>query len=102
VLKYLGAKHLILTGLTTDVCVLFTANDAYMREYQLWCRLTALLPSILANTITRWDICSGFSVRTFASRRTLIQAQTAALVEAAGAKCVRWAKVGLCGCGDLQ
>lgn len=32
-LDYLGAKTLILTGLATDICVLFTANDAYMRDF---------------------------------------------------------------------
>ncbi len=36
VLKYLGATSLIITGLTTDICVAFTAADAYMREYRLW------------------------------------------------------------------
>jgi nicotinamidase-related amidase len=34
-LEYLGTKTLILTGVTTDICVLFTANDAYMRDYGL-------------------------------------------------------------------
>ena len=34
-LKYLQVKTLILTGLTGDICVLFTANDAYMRDYDL-------------------------------------------------------------------
>ena len=34
-LEYLGAKTLILTGLATDICVLFTANDAYMRDFNL-------------------------------------------------------------------
>jgi nicotinamidase-related amidase len=34
-LEYLGAKTLILTGLTGDICVLFTANDAYMRDFNL-------------------------------------------------------------------
>lgn len=34
-LKYLQVKTLILTGLTGDICVLFTANDAYMRDYHL-------------------------------------------------------------------
>jgi nicotinamidase-related amidase len=32
----LGAHQLILTGLAGDICVLFTANDAYMRGYKLW------------------------------------------------------------------
>lgn len=35
-LDRLGVKKLILTGLTADVCVLFTANDAYLREYKLF------------------------------------------------------------------
>jgi nicotinamidase-related amidase len=34
-LEYLEAKTLILTGLTADICVLFTANDAYMRDFNL-------------------------------------------------------------------
>ncbi|WP_093832793.1 cysteine hydrolase family protein [Spirosoma endophyticum] len=34
-LTYLNAKYLILTGLSTDSCVLFTANDAYMRDLKL-------------------------------------------------------------------
>ncbi|MBD0372645.1 MAG: cysteine hydrolase [Pyrinomonadaceae bacterium] len=34
-LEYLQAKTLILTGLTGDICVLFTANDAYMRDFNL-------------------------------------------------------------------
>jgi nicotinamidase-related amidase len=34
-LTYLKATTLILTGITGDVCVLFTANDAYMRDYHL-------------------------------------------------------------------
>jgi nicotinamidase-related amidase len=34
-LKHLGAERLILTGLSTNSCVLFTANDAYMRDLQL-------------------------------------------------------------------
>ena len=34
-LEYLQAKTLILTGVTSDICVLFTANDAYMRDFNL-------------------------------------------------------------------
>lgn len=34
-LRYLGVKTVILTGLATNICVLFTANDAYMRDLQL-------------------------------------------------------------------
>jgi nicotinamidase-related amidase len=34
-LDYLGATTLILTGMATDICVLFSANDAYMRDFQI-------------------------------------------------------------------
>lgn len=34
-LENLKVKKLILTGISTDICILFTANDAYMREYQI-------------------------------------------------------------------
>ncbi len=34
-LRYLGSKKLILTGIAGNFCVLFTANDAYMRDYDL-------------------------------------------------------------------
>jgi nicotinamidase-related amidase len=35
-LTHLGAKNLILTGIQGNNCVLFTANDAYMRDYRLF------------------------------------------------------------------
>ena len=34
-LKHLQSKTLILTGVATDICVLFTANDAYLRDYKI-------------------------------------------------------------------
>ena len=34
-LDYLGARTLILTGLAGNICVLFSANDAYMRDFHL-------------------------------------------------------------------
>jgi len=34
-LSYLGVSTLILTGMAADICVLFTANDAYMRDLHL-------------------------------------------------------------------
>jgi nicotinamidase-related amidase len=33
--SYLHVTTVILTGLTGDICVLFTANDAYMRDLHL-------------------------------------------------------------------
>ncbi len=34
-LEYLGVKTVILTGIAGNICVLFTANDAYMRDFAL-------------------------------------------------------------------
>jgi nicotinamidase-related amidase len=34
-LSYLGATTLILTGMAGDICVLFSANDAYMRNFKI-------------------------------------------------------------------
>ena len=34
-LDYLGVETLILTGIAANICVLFTANDAYMRDFNL-------------------------------------------------------------------
>jgi len=34
-LRYLGSETLILTGIAGNFCVLFTANDAYLRDYKL-------------------------------------------------------------------
>lgn len=35
-LPKLGVRRLILTGVATDICILFTAADAHMRDYDLW------------------------------------------------------------------
>lgn len=35
-LPKLGVSRLIMTGIATDICVLFTAADAHMRDYALW------------------------------------------------------------------
>jgi nicotinamidase-related amidase len=45
-LRYLGAHTLILTGIAGNNCILFSANDAYMRDFHL------LVPSdcVVSNT----------------------------------------------------
>ncbi|MCA1024086.1 cysteine hydrolase family protein [Halobacillus litoralis] len=48
-LNQLGVSRLILSGVAGDICVLFTANDAYMREYELW------VPSNLSASESRGD-----------------------------------------------
>jgi nicotinamidase-related amidase len=35
-LDELDVGHLVLTGLAADSCIMFTAHDAYLREYELW------------------------------------------------------------------
>ena len=35
VLTHLGATKLIITGLAADVCILFTAHDAHLRDYEI-------------------------------------------------------------------
>lgn len=34
-LEHLRIERLVITGMATDICVLFTGNDAYMRDYQV-------------------------------------------------------------------
>ncbi|MBV8877807.1 MAG: cysteine hydrolase [Gammaproteobacteria bacterium] len=47
VLETLGARTLILTGTTTPQCILFTATDAYVREYRL------VVPTDCVTALTR-------------------------------------------------
>jgi len=35
-LEYLGTRRLVLTGISTESCVLFTAVDAFMRDFDLY------------------------------------------------------------------
>lgn len=35
-LQELNIRRLVIVGMETDVCVLYTAHDAYMRKFQLW------------------------------------------------------------------
>lgn len=34
-LGFLGTRTLVLGGFATDICVIYTANDAYMRDFEL-------------------------------------------------------------------
>jgi nicotinamidase-related amidase len=49
VLEYLRTRTLVLTGIAGNNCVLFTANDAYMRDYKL------IIPADCIASITRID-----------------------------------------------
>lgn len=51
-LSHLGVRALILVGFAADICVLYTANDAYMRDYHL------VVPSDCVASETR-EACRG-------------------------------------------
>jgi len=46
-LESLGVRRVILTGIAGNICVLFTANDAYMREFTVF----APADCVVSNTI---------------------------------------------------
>ncbi len=64
-LKNLGVNTLVITGVATNICILFTANDAYMRDYRLW------IPNdcVAANTAT-------LSETALEQARTVLKANT--------------------------
>jgi nicotinamidase-related amidase len=35
-LPKLGVSRIVLTGVAADICILFTAADAHMRDYEIW------------------------------------------------------------------
>ncbi len=60
-LDYLGVKTLVLTGLTGDICVLFTAHDAYMRDFNLVVPSDCIASTDSGEndyTLQRWSGCS--------------------------------------------
>ena len=57
-LEYLGAEAVVLTGSATNICVLFTANDAYMRDLRLGVPPTAWPRTPSRRTATPWTRCT--------------------------------------------
>ncbi len=53
-LPQLGVSRLVLTGVAVDICVLFTAADAHMRQYDLWVPSDAVAGN--HDERTRWAI----------------------------------------------
>jgi len=53
-LPRLGVNRLVLTGIATDICVLFTAADAHMRDYELWAPEDAVASESAERT--RWAL----------------------------------------------
>ena len=57
-LRYLQVTTVIFTGLTRDICVRFTANDAYMRDFRLVVPADCVAPRTPRRTGTRCSTCS--------------------------------------------
>jgi nicotinamidase-related amidase len=53
-LPRLSVNRLVLTGIAADICVLFTAADAHMREYGLWIPDDAVASE--SNERTQWAL----------------------------------------------
>jgi nicotinamidase-related amidase len=48
-LETLGVRRVIITGIAGNICVLFTANDAYMREYKIFAPLDCIVSNTAAD-----------------------------------------------------
>lgn len=60
-LDKLGAKTLILSGIAADICVMYTANDAYMRDFKLIIASDGVISQIIRNQLMmRLKKCNGF------------------------------------------
>jgi nicotinamidase-related amidase len=64
-LRHLEARTLVLTGIAANNCVLFTANDAYMRGY----RLVVPSDAVISNSHAETDAA-------LAQLRTIVKAST--------------------------
>jgi nicotinamidase-related amidase len=75
VLEYMAATRLILTGTTSHQCVLFTANDAHVRDFELMIPRDCICAASRADTqfaLRYFDTVLGADTRTAAAiARTL-------------------------------
>jgi len=76
-LETLRIRRLILTGIAGNICVLFTANDAYMREYRIFAPADCIVSNTAADndhalrqikTVLKGNIALSTRIR-FHSRR---------------------------------
>ena len=73
-LPKLGASRLVLTGVATDLCVLFTAADAHMRDYDLWVPRDA----VASETAEGGDWALDIMARTMAADTTPVRERSIA------------------------
>jgi nicotinamidase-related amidase len=77
-LETLGIRRVILTGMAGNICVLFTANDAYMREYKILAPADCIVSNTAADndhtlrqikTVLKGDIAVSTRLRFHSNRR---------------------------------
>ena len=78
-LEALGIRRVILTGIAGNICVLFTANDAYMREYRIFAPSDCIVSNTAADnahalrqigTVLKGNLAVSARLRFQASRRS--------------------------------
>ena len=77
-LETLRIRRVILTGIAGNICVLFTANDAYMREYKIFAPADCIVSNTSAdndhalrqiNTVLKGDVALSTRLRFQSNRR---------------------------------
>jgi len=77
-LAALRLRRVILTGIAGNICVLFTANDAYMREYRIFAPADCIVSNTAADnehalrqikTVLKGNVSVSTRLRFQASRR---------------------------------
>ena len=78
-LETLGIRRVILTGIAGNICVLFTANDAYMREYKIFAPSDCIVSNTAADNdhalrqiaiVLKGNVAASTRLRFHASGRT--------------------------------
>ena len=82
-LDYLQTETLIITGIATDVCVLFTAADAYMRD------LKVIVPSDCVTAVTPTAHRSGLAQMRAALKAKVVLSKSIDLARLAGSRRTR-------------
>lgn len=69
-----GIQNLIITGIAGDMCILFTAIDAYMRNYSLWVPSNCIASETQERKNLAIDLMhSSLSISTTSSKQLTIQ-----------------------------
>jgi nicotinamidase-related amidase len=80
-LEMLGIRRLIVTGIAGNICVLFTANDAYMRDFKLFAPADCIVSNTAADnehalrqiaTVLKGDITDSSQLTFHRARRAVV------------------------------